>query len=218
MQIFVRTLDSRSAPVFVEPEQSVWSLKVAVAERAGVPASVQGLVYGGKQLDDTRSLGSYGLVESCTCHLVLALRGGKGGFGALLRGQGRDGKVTTNFDACRDLSGRRVRHANAEKKLAEYQSQSKERELEKVALQHIKEVARQSRREADLKVNVEEVKEEQRNNLAKVQEAVQSAMASAAPPTKKRKLEAEPSQPAKKGGMLDMLVSSEGDSSDENDD
>lgn len=27
--------------------------------------------------------------------------------GALLRGQGRDGKITDNFDAMRDLSGRR---------------------------------------------------------------------------------------------------------------
>ncbi|RKP35246.1 telomere stability and silencing-domain-containing protein, partial [Dimargaris cristalligena] len=38
------------------------------------------------------------------------LRGGKGGFGSMLRAQG--GKMathkTTNFDACRDLSGRRL--------------------------------------------------------------------------------------------------------------
>jgi hypothetical protein len=34
------------------------------------------------------------------------LRGGKGGFGSLLRASGRVAK-TTNFDACRDLSGRR---------------------------------------------------------------------------------------------------------------
>ena len=35
--------------------------------------------------------------------LVLRLRGGKGGFGALLRGLGRDGSKTTNNDAMRDL-------------------------------------------------------------------------------------------------------------------
>lgn len=73
--------------------------------------------------------------------------GGKGGFGALLRGQGRDGKVTTNFDACRDLSGRRVRHTTIENKLRDWKAGAHERELEKLAEQHIKEQARQQRRE-----------------------------------------------------------------------
>jgi hypothetical protein len=35
---------------------------------------------------------------------VLRLRGGKGGFGSLLRGAGKQ-KLTDNFDACRDLHG-----------------------------------------------------------------------------------------------------------------
>eukprot|EP00177_Eucheuma_denticulatum_P002576 GFKZ01004626.1.p2 GENE.GFKZ01004626.1~~GFKZ01004626.1.p2 ORF type:complete len:215 (-),score=49.38 GFKZ01004626.1:912-1556(-) len=40
-------------------------------------------------------------------HLRRALPGGKGGFGAMLRGSAAR-KRTTNFDACRDLGGRRV--------------------------------------------------------------------------------------------------------------
>lgn len=75
--------------------------------------------------------------------LLGRLRGGKGGFGALLRGQGRDGKITTNYDACRDLSGRRLRHINADKKLEEWSRQAKERELEQVALKHLKEKAKE---------------------------------------------------------------------------
>lgn len=43
-----------------------------------------------------------------TLHLVLRLRGGKGGFGSLLRGAGKQ-KLTDNFDACRDLQGGWVR-------------------------------------------------------------------------------------------------------------
>ena len=35
---------------------------------------------------------------------MLRLRGGKGGFGSLLRGAGKQ-KLTDNFDACRDLQG-----------------------------------------------------------------------------------------------------------------
>jgi uncharacterized protein YfcZ (UPF0381/DUF406 family) len=84
--------------------------------------------------------------------LLLRLCGGKGGFGALLRGQGRDGKITDNFDAMRDLSGRRVRHVEAEKKLKQWEQESKERELEQLALKHMKDMARQARKERDFQV------------------------------------------------------------------
>jgi hypothetical protein len=47
------------------------------------------------------------------------LLGGKGGFGSLLRGQ-KSTKKTTNFSAMRDLSGRRIRHVENEKKLQEW--------------------------------------------------------------------------------------------------
>jgi hypothetical protein len=88
-----------------------------------------------------------GLAHGATLQLLLRLRGGKGGFGALLRGQGRDGKITDDFGSCRDLSGRRVRHVEAEKKLKAWEKESKERELEKLALKHMKDMARQARRE-----------------------------------------------------------------------
>lgn len=42
--------------------------------------------------------------------------------------------MTTNYDACRDLSGRRVRHTTIESKLAEWQEGAPERELEKVGV------------------------------------------------------------------------------------
>lgn len=77
---------------------------------------------GGRLLSDgAASLAAAGLDHGCSVTLLLRLAGGKGGFGALLRGQGRDGKITDNFDACRDLSGRRIRHVEAEKKLKQWQ-------------------------------------------------------------------------------------------------
>lgn len=109
----------------------------------GVPCSLQRLRFSGKDLRDDQRLGDFGAEHGCVISLLLRLRGGKGGFGALLRGQGRDGKITTNYDACRDLTGRRLRHINADKKLEEWSSQSKERELEKIALQHLKEKAKE---------------------------------------------------------------------------
>jgi Arc/MetJ-type ribon-helix-helix transcriptional regulator len=56
------------------------------------------------------------------------LRGGKGGFGSLLKGQPPVKKRTNNFDSCRDLSGRRIRHVNQEKLLREWQQKKMEEE------------------------------------------------------------------------------------------
>ena len=50
------------------------------------------------------------------CHAVLCLPGGKGGFGSMLRAIGAQIEKTTNREACRDLSGRRMRDINDEKK------------------------------------------------------------------------------------------------------
>jgi hypothetical protein len=52
--------------------------------------------------------------------------GGKGGFGSLLKGQPPVKKRTNNFDSCRDLSGRRIRHVNQEKMLQEWQKKKAE--------------------------------------------------------------------------------------------
>lgn len=41
--------------------------------------------------------------------------GGKGGFGSMLRAIGAQIEKTTNREACRDLSGRRMRDVNNEK-------------------------------------------------------------------------------------------------------
>ena len=83
---------------------------------ADVPETEQRLVYAGRQLVDGQTLQECGIERDATLHLVLRLCGGKGGFGALLRAGGRS-SVNQNTDACRDLSGRRLRHVNADKKL-----------------------------------------------------------------------------------------------------
>jgi len=58
-----------------------------------------------------------------TFTLAVALRGGKGGFGKLLKSQKNIGKKTDNFDSCRDLQGRRLRNANQEEKLRKFKEQ-----------------------------------------------------------------------------------------------
>lgn len=47
----------------------------------------------------------------------LRVHGGKGGFGSMLRAIGAQIEKTTNREACRDLSGRRLRDINEEKRL-----------------------------------------------------------------------------------------------------
>lgn len=52
--------------------------------------------------------------------------GGKGGFGSLLRSFGKQITKSTNKEACRDLTGRRIRHVNNEKRLKDFLSKQSE--------------------------------------------------------------------------------------------
>ena len=49
----------------------------------------------------------------------------------MLRTSGARGIKTTNFDACRDLNGRRLRHVNAEAQLREWEASAEERKQKK---------------------------------------------------------------------------------------
>ncbi|KAK4415836.1 Replication stress response regulator SDE2 [Sesamum alatum] len=105
----------------------------------GFPSS--GLSGKSVRFDGSQDLGKFPVVV----HLLLRLRGGKGGFGSLLRGAATKAgqKKTNNFDACRDMSGRRLRHVNAEKKLEEWRAEAEERKLEKMAEEYIKKKAKE---------------------------------------------------------------------------
>ncbi|XP_041641262.1 replication stress response regulator SDE2 [Cheilinus undulatus] len=71
------------------------------------------------------------LLHGAVYHLELRLCGGKGGFGSMLRALGAQIEKTTNREACRDLSGRRLRDVNHEKEMAEWLKKQAEREAEK---------------------------------------------------------------------------------------
>lgn len=64
--------------------------------------------------------------------VVLRLPGGKGGFGSMLRAIGAQIEKTTNREACRDLSGRRLRDINEEKRLKSWIDKQATREEEAV--------------------------------------------------------------------------------------
>lgn len=60
------------------------------------------------------------------------LVGGKGGFGSMLRAIGAQIEKTTNREACRDLSGRRLRDINEEKRLKAWMEKKDTRKEEAV--------------------------------------------------------------------------------------
>lgn len=97
--------------------------------------SLRILTLGGLQLQDWDSLEASDATVDVVQELIVKLRvrGGKGGFGSMLRAQGgrMASKRTTNFESCRDLSGRRLKTINAAKQLAVYMSKEDEREQEK---------------------------------------------------------------------------------------
>ncbi|RZC35776.1 Telomere Sde2 domain containing protein [Asbolus verrucosus] len=82
------------------------------------------LLRNGKRVcqDDTDLIGKLEIV----CRLV----GGKGGFGSMLRAIGAQIEKTTNREACRDLSGRRLRDINEEQRLKNWITAQAEREKE----------------------------------------------------------------------------------------
>ena len=68
------------------------------------------------------------LIHDDVVEVVARLPGGKGGFGSMLRALGNQIQKTTNKEACRDLSGRRLRDINDEKRLKQFVSKKAERE------------------------------------------------------------------------------------------
>lgn len=128
MHLFVRSLLSRRTLCvhLDEGTPTVADVQVAVEEREGIPGDRFHLVRNGRRVDPTESIhpGEWLLCAS-------SLPGGKGGFGSMLRAIGAQIEKTTNREACRDLSGRRLRDINHETRLKRWVAKQAEREAKK---------------------------------------------------------------------------------------
>jgi hypothetical protein len=122
----VRSLSGRTAFIEGVASGDVAGLRARVSDLEGIPADCLRLTSAGRELHESAGHDTFGDVPVT---VLLRLLGGKGGFGAMLRTAGARGVKTTNFDACRDLNGRRLRHVNAEAQLREWDAKAEERKL-----------------------------------------------------------------------------------------
>ena len=74
-QVFVRTLSDKSIRLEVQPQYTIYHIKQMIEERENVSVPEQRLIFGGKQLEDERTLADYQITDGMTMHLVLRLRG-----------------------------------------------------------------------------------------------------------------------------------------------
>ncbi|EEF39072.1 conserved hypothetical protein [Ricinus communis] len=179
LQIFVKLLDGKTAILrFTGPQADAQLIKQRIFEITKIPTHTQRLICNGAQLRENSVIST----PECTVHLLLRLIGGKGGFGSLLRGAATKAgqKKTNNFDACRDMSGRRLRHVNAEKRLEEWKAEEEERRMEKIAEEFIKKNVKKGKKgvgDGEADKYVAKYREDSAKCAKEVEEAVREACA-----------------------------------------
>lgn len=126
MDVLAISPSSRFINLSVGHGSTVGDLRDLLASREGIPPEDCYVSSNGRISDQDHKLQA-----GAVYRLEPRLCGGKGGFGSMLRALGAQIEKTTNREACRDLSGRRLRDVNHEKEMAEWLKKQADREAEK---------------------------------------------------------------------------------------
>ena len=122
MKLIIHNISSTSIYYFEESSQKTIE---SLYKDLNIDKSNSYLISEGKILKENYDLIDY---ENKIIEIRIRLKGGKGGFGTSLRLQQATKKQTKNFDACRDLQGRRLRKVNQERQLNEWRMKKAEEE------------------------------------------------------------------------------------------
>lgn len=127
-QLFIRDLHGRLSSHEVSGEEMCGEKVFQIVQKeCAIPLEFQRLVAGGREISASSKVHSGEEIM-----VLLRVEGGKGGFGSMLRAMGKNLHRTTNFGSLRDLSGRRIRHVEAEKQLGTWLKEKKKPSHEEV--------------------------------------------------------------------------------------
>ncbi|XP_011687371.1 PREDICTED: protein SDE2 homolog [Wasmannia auropunctata] len=178
----------------------VQELKQEIEEATGLLRDQYYVLYNGRLVheDDICSDGR--------ATVVPRLLGGKGGFGSMLRAIGAQIEKTTNREACRDLSGRRLRDINEEKRLKAWIEKQAKRDKE--AVERKKKKLEKLCSEPRHEFKDQRYDQERAELTEKLENAVEEGFKAAGTSGIKRKLE-ENNKPNKRKTMLDLEIDSD---------
>ena len=105
MQLFVKTLTGKTVSIEVEEGESIEDVKAKISEKEGIPPEQQRLIFGGQQLQDSKTLDDYDVGDDATLHLVLRLRGGSKADAMVRKVLGKDSFPVDESFVKKHLSG-----------------------------------------------------------------------------------------------------------------
>ena len=73
MQICVKTLAGNVTNIDIEASDTIADVKLEFQNKEGTPPEKQKLIFGGQQLEDSRTLADYGIKQGATIYVVMAL-------------------------------------------------------------------------------------------------------------------------------------------------